>query len=319
MSASFLTHRRIAAWATGAAASALTLNAALALASGTGNKTGQIVSASSLAAALSAFAVTAGALLWTSRHRTKNSADNVTYGNAALTHAPLQTDPLFPSRQAPISQAAHHEAAEAALYRRITTDPLTSVANRRHFLARLDETIAQTQREPDRHIAAITFTLSNPIFDALSLGKSHDPMHYGDVASLEDPLNTLSIEQQNSLKRLAQRCRTSLRPGDLICRLDGVCFAVLLPNAKPRAAMACAERLRQAMDLLPLTDDGETPIPYSVTFGVATHKAGETGQDLIDRCLQTQSMARNRHDSVLFASSAPPLGAIDDIRRQHAS
>jgi GGDEF domain-containing protein len=284
----------------------LALNAALALASGAGNKTGQIVSASSLAAALSAFAVTAGALLWTLRPHANRGADTTAHGNDAL-------------NQAPISQAAHHEAAEAALYRRITTDPLTCVANRRHFLARLDETIAQTQREPDRHIAAITFTLSNPIFDALSLGASHDPMHYGDGASLEDPLSTLSIEQKNSLKRLAQRCRTSLRPGDLICRLDGVCFAVLLPNAKPRAAMACAERLRQAMDLLPLTDDGETPIPYSVTFGVATHKTGETGQDLIDRCLQTQSMARNRHDSVLFASNAPPLGAIDDIRRQHAS
>jgi GGDEF domain-containing protein len=272
-----------------------------------------IVNPDGLIASLSTFIITSAALLFTSQRRQQHFMDSAnadTNGTQQAPSAKTLSQGETADLHGPYDSAAdHHEAMEAALYQRLTTDPVTHLANRRHFLARLDETIAQTQREPDRHIAVITFILSNMVFDALSQGSDQAALPSGSPPALNDPLRALSLEQKNSLKRLAQRCRQSLRPGDLLCRLDGVRFAVLLPNAKPRAAMACAERLREAMALLPLTDDGQTPIPYTVAFGVGTLKAGETSQDLINRCLLTQSMARHSHDGVLFAGSAPPLGA----------
>lgn len=281
---------RIAGWAMAAGVGALTIDALTSLLATRGPVDGSF-SPGSIIAAASACMIT-GLALWRNQPSQDRLGQAITSACSASglgQNVPLGISvPIDPAQQ---------DALEAELYKRITTDPLTQIANRRHFMARLDETIAQTQREPDRHIALITFSLHGEMFDQAT----------ADDGAAAGGLTTLPVVQQEGLRRLAQRCRDSLRPGDIISRFEGARFAVLLPNAKPRAAMACAERLRNAMDRLPLTRDGVTPTPYHAAFGVATLKGGETASELIERCIQAEATARQRQDMMLFASNAPPL------------
>jgi GGDEF domain-containing protein len=286
---------RIAGWAAAAGAGALAIDALTSVVTAHG-WSGGTFSPGPIIAAGSACMITALAL-WRSQQSApkdhleqaiaaaKTASGVTSHGTLSLA---LSTDP------------AQQDALEAELYKRITTEPLTEIANRRHFMARLEETIAQMQREPDRHVALITFSLQGEVFDHANLDR--DPW-----LGASEGISSRPAVLQDGLRRLAQCCRDSLRPGDIISRMEGTRFAVLLPNAKPRAAMACAERLRTAMDRLPLSHDGVTPMPYYAAFGVATLKGGETGHELVERCLQAEATARQRQDMVLFASNAPPL------------
>lgn len=195
---------------------------------------------------------------------------------------------------------------QTALYAKVTTDSLTGLANRPHLLARLNEAVSQSVREPDRAISLILFTL--PHFVSADKSGPGTSSLSAACAALSD--RDLSLHR-DLLRSVLEHCQHAIRPSDLLARLQGTQFAVLLSNANPRAAMNCAERLRHTLLRLPF--DGAPKPLTEASFGVATRKHGETPADLLDRASDVLHQPHGRGNAIIFASNAPPLPAS----RQH--
>jgi len=127
------------------------------------------------------------------------------------------------------------------------TDPLTGILNRRSFmqsataLMRIDQPLAALLLDVDH------FKLVND-----RLGHA-----FGDQVLVE----------------IAARCRGALRAGDVLARLGGEEFAVLLPRQDAVRAAAVAERLRSAISNTPVTGPlGEHSVTISI--GGACAKPG---------------------------------------------
>lgn len=67
------------------------------------------------------------------------------------------------------------------------------------------------------------------------------------------------------LQAVASECRVLLRPGDLLGRMGGEEFGVLLPRTGMNEAVACAERLRAGIEALILSDCPRV----TASFGIA--------------------------------------------------
>ena len=115
------------------------------------------------------------------------------------------------------------KAAQADLLHLATRDPLTGLANRSHFLARGGEALALAARY-GRPLSVLLLDL-----DGFKLVNDTWGHAAGDAI----------------LQLTAQTCLSQLRTGDLLGRLGGEEFAVLLPETGLDGAIAVAERLRQ--------------------------------------------------------------------------
>ena len=111
------------------------------------------------------------------------------------------------------------------LERRATTDDLTGLANRGHFYATAATHLAQAQRyrEP----------LSLLILDI---------DHFKDVNDTHGHQAGDAV-----LRGVAEHCREAIRTSDLIGRMGGEEFAILLPETGQESACHLAERLRQGL------------------------------------------------------------------------
>ncbi|WP_024462357.1 GGDEF domain-containing protein [Marinimicrobium sp. LS-A18] len=84
------------------------------------------------------------------------------------------------------------------------------------------------------------------------------------------------------LTKVADVCRHSLRPTDIIGRFGGEEFVVALPNTDSINAQAVAERLKENVAALIL--DGEmSDLRLSVTIGIAVANADDDLDALITR------------------------------------
>ena len=88
-------------------------------------------------------------------------------------------------------------------------------------------------------------------------------------------------------------CRTTLRSSDLIGRLGGEEFAILLHQTQQSAALEVAEKLRAAVARLGVTV-GEDAVSVTASFGVST----------LDRSVTALDTLLERADSALYASKA---------------
>ena len=94
------------------------------------------------------------------------------------------------------------------------------------------------------------------------------------------------------LKTFAARMRRVVRASDLICRLGGEEFAVLMPDTPLEIAARVAERVRCVVDSDQFTlSPGQSPIPVTVSIGLA-----ERGHDLDPELLM------RRADAALYRS-----------------
>lgn len=122
-----------------------------------------------------------------------------------------------------ISEQKHKEAE---LLRLATTDPLTGVANRRQFLEQLTQEIGRFQRSGE---PAALMMLDLDLFKLVNDNYGHAA---GDLV----------------LQRLASLAGQTLRRIDMVGRLGGEEFAVLLPGSNLAAALEAGERLRKALE-----------------------------------------------------------------------
>lgn len=147
-----------------------------------------------------------------------------------------------------------HELVEAnaRLEALAVTDALTGLHNRRHFMERAAETLAQSCRHG--HPMSIVM-MDVDRFKQINDNCGHDA---GDAV----------------LRRIAATCRQQLRDGDLAARYGGEEFVLMLPATDTRGAQAIAERIRCAVAGLEVECRGAA-LPVSASFGVAERLPGE--------------------------------------------
>lgn len=174
----------------------------------------------------------------------------------------------------------HLKAKTDLLEKLASLDGLTEIPNRRAFDAAMDRQFNQAKR---------TVTpLSLLILDIDNFKQFND--HYGHPVG------------DDCLRRVAKRLvNETQRPEDLVARMGGEEFVILLPNTDSMGATLRAEQYRTAVEHLKIYHAATSPLPYvTVSIGVGTVVAdcGDHFSDLIkaaDNALyQAKHQGRNR-------------------------
>jgi diguanylate cyclase (GGDEF)-like protein len=172
-------------------------------------------------------------------------------------------------------EIARRKALEEELRRAASIDSLTGTNNRRHFLVLCDKE-RQRARRYGRPMALF-------LIDVDRFKRIND--NHGHAAG------------DQVLKQFVAACLESLRPQDILGRLGGEEFGVVLPECTADAAARVAERLRRALAAV------EVPLPggalrFTVSIGVADwppQQPLETAMEHADKALYAaKSGGRNR-------------------------
>ncbi len=165
---------------------------------------------------------------------------------------------------------------ERKLERLATTDPLTELCNRRAFIERLHKEQRLSQRL--RHESALM------MIDFDHFKQIND--HYGHQAG------------DDVLKHFARLASDCLRETDLLGRLGGEEFALLLPGTDLQGAQHLAERIRLCLEQHPTQTEGlQIPMTLSIGLTLLHNDDPDTSAALsrADKALyQAKSRGRNR-------------------------
>jgi diguanylate cyclase (GGDEF)-like protein len=148
-------------------------------------------------------------------------------------------------------QDALDEALQQNLYNSATRDPLTQVANKRTFTEMFEREVAFAARHAR--------SLSLVMFDVDHFKRVNDT--YGHPAG------------DFVLKRLAEVVAGAVRAEDVVARVGGEEFAIVLRDIGAQGAIDCAERLRRLVQSTTF-DHAGVRIPVTVSLGVATIEGG---------------------------------------------
>jgi len=173
---------------------------------------------------------------------------------------------ITPLKEAEILMSHANEELEKEVARRtaqleklMLTDPLTGVGNRRYLNGRI-EAETERARRYQRALTAVFLDLDH--FKQINDSYGHAT---GDVV----------------LVRAATTLKNCLRECDVLARVGGEEFIVLLPDTPLEQAVAAAERWRVDIAALRMTEDG---ISVTASAGVAQLAPNENGEALLKRC-----------------------------------
>jgi two-component system cell cycle response regulator len=168
-------------------------------------------------------------------------------------------------------EALYHEE----IYQLTITDGLTQVANKRCFVEFLEREVVRATRH---HRALALAMLDVDHFKAVN-------DRFGHLAG------------DRILRGIADVVRRRVRRDELLARYGGEEFAIVLPETPIENAVLLCERVREIVECEAFSYDGQ-PIPVTVSLGVGTLSAGESGQDLLRRVdallYRAKSAGRNR-------------------------
>ncbi len=122
-------------------------------------------------------------------------------------------------------------------------DPLTDLANRREFEARLREALDRLEKGRGPYALVL--------------------LDLDQFKVVNDTCGHLAGDQL--LRQIARILKGEARPGDVLARLGGDEFGLLLPECEPACAAAIAERLRSAIEAFCFSWDGRS---FAVTVSI---------------------------------------------------
>jgi two-component system cell cycle response regulator len=172
------------------------------------------------------------------------------------------------------------------------TDSLTGLYNRRYLMTHLDRKLMG--------IAGTGKPVSVMLFDVDHFKVVNDTHGHG--------------VGDDVLVKLAEVASDNLRSVDLVARLGGEEFVVVMPESNAQTAMQVAERLcaQVAESSVPLPDG--SPLSVTISIGVATcESAEEMADDLLERAdgalYAAKNAGRNRVDLADPPDTAQPSSA----------
>ncbi|HEY0837379.1 MAG TPA: sensor domain-containing diguanylate cyclase [Azospirillum sp.] len=165
---------------------------------------------------------------------------------------------------------------EETLRRLSLTDSLTGASNRRHFIEVAEREIERAQRYR-RPLSMLMLDIDH--FKRVNDTYGH---HVGDEA----------------LRAFTAVCQRTLRRNDILGRMGGEEFAVLLPETDAPGARRLAERIRRKVMETAVPADGGA-VRFTVSIGVASCQGGEHTVDALLSCAdealyQAKHAGRNR-------------------------
>lgn len=146
------------------------------------------------------------------------------------------------------------------LMRQARVDFLTELSSRGYFMDQAERELARTVRY-EKPLSLLMLDIDN--FKQINDRYGH---RMGDAA----------------LKKLASVCRQTLRDVDVMGRVGGEEFAILLPETEGGKAMEVAERLRLALASAKVpVPTGGLPIQFTVSIGVAALSSPQDNMDVL--------------------------------------
>jgi diguanylate cyclase (GGDEF)-like protein/PAS domain S-box-containing protein len=187
---------------------------------------------------------------------------------------------------------AESKRLEAELVEMATTDFLTGLTNRRHFIKRVNQELERLKRFDIPRAAVLMLDLDH-------FKKIND--NYGHAAG------------DSVLKHFADLIRGELRQIDSSGRLGGEEFAILLLGTDIPSAEHFAERLRNRVADSKMTHDGQN-ISITVSIGIAALEASDASPEAAikraDNALYAaKNQGRNRVCVNMDHSLAPPVSS----------
>ena len=176
-------------------------------------------------------------------------------------------------------EIARREIVEEALRREATTDMLTGLPNRRHFLERLESELERLRRY-GRKGALIMVDIDR--FKDVNDRYGHNA---GDT----------------TLRAFGGLLAGSLRKSDLAGRLGGEEFALFLPETDLAGALAFAERVRKKTENCRVETESAT-ITFTISLGVTAVGSDDRDSEAplirADRALyRAKELGRNRTET----------------------
>jgi diguanylate cyclase len=175
------------------------------------------------------------------------------------------------------------------------TDPLTGLANRKHF----DESLSHAIEEAAERSEALSLIMT-------------DIDHF---KAFNDTWGHLTGDQV--LRLVAMSLKQNVKGQDTAARYGGEEFGVILPNTVLRAALTVADHVRRAVMSKELMkrSTGQNLGRVTISLGVATLHKGDTAQTLIaraDACLYAAK--RNGRNRVICETDPEFSSATDNTK-----
>lgn len=192
-------------------------------------------------------------------------------------------------------QEAHTQLKVHAreMSQRAVTDGLTGLYNHTYFHQRIDEELSRAERY-HRPLALLMLDLDG--FKTYNDTFGHPK---GDLI----------------LAEVARLITSSVRKVDVVCRYGGEEFAVILPETGPGAALAAAERIRQAVEgallAAPLAAPDDEPLrAITVSAGVAGYPDNAANRvDLVEAADRALYLSKKKgKNTVTLSETALPAG-----------
>ena len=158
-----------------------------------------------------------------------------------------------------VQDITEHKNLRAEIERQARIDYLTGLANRRHFMEQAELELSRALR--------YSKPLSIAMMDIDHFKRVNDTYGHkiGDVV----------------LQKLSQLCQKTLREVDLIGRMGGEEFAILLPETNGERAAEVAERLRASIADTEIPLETGLPLHFTVSIGIATLQGSTVNVDML--------------------------------------